>query len=155
MTATVSRPTRTTTPRPVPAPVADPQVGDLLDRCRAGLLAAANATSAGDRFATAHLAALRAAAAMLAARPLPARRTRLRSVWDLVPLVAPELAEWCQFFATTARRRAAVERGSAQVSAREADDLVRQVGLFLDDVTARLGLPPVTSAPPLLRPVVG
>ena len=107
MTATVSRPTRTNSTRPVPAPVSDPQVGDLLDRCRTGLVAAGNATSAADRFATAHLAALRAAAAMLAARPLPARRTRLRSVWDIVPLVAPELAEWCQFFAATARRRAA------------------------------------------------
>lgn len=140
---------------PIPPAATDPQVADLVRRCRTGLQVAGNATTATERFATSHLAALRAAAAVLAACPLPSRRTRLRSVWDIVPLVAPDLSEWCQFFSATARRRAAAERGSIQISAREADDLMRQAGLFLEAVTARLGLPPQPPATPWLRPVVG
>lgn len=153
MTATAARPTVRATATPIPPAATDPQVADLLHRCRTGLQIAANATTAGERFAAAHLAALRAAAAVLAACPLPSRRTRLRSVWDIVPLVAPDLSEWCEFFAGTARRRAAAERGSIQITAREADDLIRQVMLFLADVGTRLGLPPEPSAGPLLRPV--
>lgn len=161
MTATAARPSTSTpglTPTsttPMTPASTDPQVVDLLHRCRTGLQVAGNATTAAERFAAAHLAALRAAAAVLAARPLPSRRTRLRSVWDIVPLVAPDLSEWCQFFAGTARRRAAAERGSVQLTGREADDLIQQVVLFLGEVTTRLGLPPETGPAPLLRPMTG
>ena len=75
----------------------------------------------GLRYATAHLAALRAAAAVLAVRaqPAPGRRSRMTSVWALLTRVAPELEEWAVFFAAGAAKRAAAEAGiSRAVTAR-------------------------------------
>lgn len=126
--------------RPSPAPVAG-TVLDLIDRTRIGLLQACHADSAEERYQLAHLSALRAAAAVLAA---DARRTpgsRPRNVWAVLPTVVPELAEWAQFFEGTARHRAAVDRGVSVMSTREADDLVRQVETFLELVLGHLGLP--------------
>lgn len=131
--------------RPVsPAPVAG-TVLDLVERTRVGLLQACHAETAEDRFRLAHLAALRAAAAVLAADARRSPRSGPRNVWALLPRVAPELAEWAQFFAGTARRRSRVESGELLVSTREADDLVRQVEAFLELVLAHLGLPMVES----------
>lgn len=117
----------------------------LLDAARSGLTEAAAASSPADRYATAHLAALRAAAAVLAARARPdasARRRRPTSVWVLLPAVAPELGEWAAFFATGAAKRAAAEAGlSGAVSSREADDLLRDAEAFLLVVETTLGLP--------------
>ena len=58
---------------------------ELLTIARQGLAEAAHTQADGLRYATAHLAALRAAAAVLAARarPEPRRRNRLTSVWAL------------------------------------------------------------------------
>ena len=55
----------------------------LLALARRGLAEAAQTRPDGLRYAAAHLAALRAAAAVLAARarPAPARRNRITSVW--------------------------------------------------------------------------
>jgi hypothetical protein len=114
---------------------------DLLDRSRASLLSACHAESVADRYVEAHLAALRAAAALLAARSRPSRRSQLRSVWEVLPEVAPELTEWAVFFAASAKRRAAFERGSAGTGAREADDLLRQSETFFELVRGGLGLP--------------
>ncbi|MDE9366777.1 SAV_6107 family HEPN domain-containing protein [Luteipulveratus sp. YIM 133132] len=136
-----------------PAPVAG-TVLDLLERSRTGLLAACRADASGERFCLAHLAALRAAAAMLAARGKPSGKGRPRSVWETVPVVAPELTEWTAFFAATGRRRQAVERGSADMSSREADDLVRQAETFLDLVLAQLGLPVQASVTRCMTPTV-
>ena len=86
---------------PVHAPVAA-AVLELVDRSRASLLAACRTSSVSERYVEAHLAALRAAAALLAARSRPTRRSRLRSVWEVLPAVAPELTEWAVFFAGTA-----------------------------------------------------
>ncbi|MGH8867356.1 MAG: SAV_6107 family HEPN domain-containing protein, partial [Actinomycetes bacterium] len=84
----------------------------------------------------AHLAALRGAAAVLAARTGPADpriRRRLRSAWALLAQVAPELGEWATFFAAGAGKRAAAEAGLVHaVATREADDLLREVDTFLD-----------------------
>jgi hypothetical protein len=130
--------TRTgTAPRP---PLASTAL-DLLDRSRAGLLGACHADTVAERYIEAHLAALRAAAALLAARGKPSRRSPLRSVWEVLPQVAPELTEWAVFFAASARRRAAFERGSAGPGAREADDLLRQSETFFELVHGALGLP--------------
>jgi hypothetical protein len=64
--------------------------------------------------------------------------------------VAPELAEWARFFASGAAKRAAAEAGSVRaVSAREADDLVRDSDRFLAVVEQTLGLAPHFSAPQL------
>jgi hypothetical protein len=116
---------------------------ELLAIARQGLREAAQTQADGLRFATAHLAALRAAAAVLAARarPEPRRRSRLTSVWALLTTVAPELAEWAAFFAAGASKRAAAEAGIPRaVSAREADDLVRAAEQFVEVVAGGLGL---------------
>lgn len=118
---------------------------ELLALSRRGLLEAAQQDSAGQRYATAHLAALRAAAAVLAARARPAlgvRRGRPRSVWVLLAGIAPELGEWAGFFAAGAAKRAAAEAGLPRVvTGREADDLVRDAERFLAVVEATLGVP--------------
>ena len=107
----------------------------------------ADAVAAQDvptRYACAHVAALRAAAALLAARaqPTPARR-RQKNAWVLLSEVAPELVEWATFFAAGAGKRAAAEAGSTRaVTEREADDLVRDADRFLAVVESMLGLMP-------------
>jgi hypothetical protein len=117
----------------------------LLESARHGLVSAADETGAGGRYVAAHLAALRAAAAVVAARPAPGTSTRRkapRSVWELLPRVEPALAEWAAFFAAGAGKRAAAEAGLPRaVSAREADDLLRDAETFLSLAEETLGLP--------------
>jgi hypothetical protein len=116
---------------------------ELLTIARMGLAEARQTAADGLRYATAHLAALRAAAAVLAARarPEPSRRNRLTSVWALLTAVSPELAEWASFFAAGASKRAAAEAGIPRaVTTREADDLVRAAEQFVDVVAVSLGL---------------
>jgi hypothetical protein len=116
---------------------------ELLVLARRGLIEAEQTRPDGLRYAAAHLAALRAAAAMLAARarPAPGRRGRLTSVWSLLVLVAPELEEWATFFAVGASKRAAAEAGIPRVvSGREADDLLRAATSFVALVEVALGV---------------
>ena len=120
-----------------------------LARAAESLSEAIAATDVPTRYACAHVAALRAAAALLAARahPEPARRRPQRNAWVLLAEVAPELAEWARFFAAGAAKRAAAEAGSRRaVTEREADDLVRDADRFLAVVERSLGLVPHTSA---------
>lgn len=125
-----------------PAPAA---AVDLLLRCDAGLRTARGADDAGERYVAAHLAALRAAAAVLAVRGRPRRGSTL-NVWEVLPRVAPELSEWAAFFASGAPRRAAVEAGlPGAVSIRQADDLVREASTFAGIVAELLGLLPVAT----------
>lgn len=126
---------------------------DLLERARGGLLLACHSTTAAERYTQAHLAALRAGAALLAARSVPSRRSRPRSVWEMLPVVAPELTEWAVFFAESGRRRLALERGKDVVTPREADDLVRAGERFLELVRAGLHLPCGRPLPAQLCPV--
>lgn len=116
---------------------------ELLAAARHGLAEAAFVQPAGERYALAHLAALRVAAAVLAdrARPRPGRRGRPVSAWRLLAQVAPELGEWADFFAAGAPLRAAAEAGLSVVNQRAADDLVRQVEIFIGVVEELLGLP--------------
>ncbi len=103
-----------------------------------------------DRYAAAHLAALRTAAAVLADRAQVAaspRRQRIRSVWEVLPQVAPEFAEWADFFAAGARKRASAEAGIPCVTAREADDLIRDAERFLLQVAETLNLLEQSSFP--------
>ncbi|QBR90835.1 SAV_6107 family HEPN domain-containing protein [Nocardioides euryhalodurans] len=116
-----------------------------LSRSAASLQEAILAPDVPARYACAHVAALRAAAALLAARarPAPTRRRPQRNAWVLLTEVAPELGEWAQFFAAGAAKRAAAEAGSTRaVTEREADDLVRDADRFLAVVEQRLGLVP-------------
>jgi hypothetical protein len=137
-------------PRPVVVPAnvlphRSPQA--LLELSRHGLLEARDTRPPGLRYATAHLAALRAAAAVLAARARPAAPGRRRggrpvSVWALLTMVSPELGEWAAFFAAGAAKRAAAEAGIPRVvTAREADDMLRDAERFLAVVETTLGMP--------------
>ncbi|MGH3753041.1 MAG: SAV_6107 family HEPN domain-containing protein [Pseudonocardiaceae bacterium] len=104
----------------------------LLDQARQGLLDAEYAAHPVDRYSHAQLAALRAAAAVVAARARPDRRARPASAWVLLAKVAPELAEWSAFFAAASATRTAAESGVRRlVTTRDADDLIRQAGEFL------------------------
>jgi hypothetical protein len=120
----------------------------LVMASRAALREAERAVTPGERYATAHLAALRAAAAVLAARarPTDARTPRARrptSAWVLLTAVAPELGEWAAYFAAGADKRAAALAGlRTAVTAREADDLVRDATTFLALVETTLGVVP-------------
>ncbi|HEX6339176.1 MAG TPA: SAV_6107 family HEPN domain-containing protein [Jiangellaceae bacterium] len=125
-------------------------VVDLIDHARDGLAQAAGTASAGERYAAAHLAALRAGAAVLAARSRPVRAARSRrgrsrgprNVWVDLAQVAPELAEWSEFFAAGASKRAAAQAGLPRaVTARDADDMLREADSFLALVCGLLGLP--------------
>jgi hypothetical protein len=117
---------------------------DLLLLARQGLAEAAVTELPAERYVMAHLAALRTAAAMLAARadPIgPTPRRRPRSAWSLLADVAPEMAEWAAFFAAGASKRAAAEAGLTRaVSARDADDLVRDAHTFLALVETTIGV---------------
>ncbi len=111
----------------------------LLALARTGLDEAVS-QGPGMRYATAHLAALRCAAAVLAARAIPEfpprRRPRV-SGWVLLPQVAPELTAWAAHFATTAERRAKVEAGIPRVVTDvEADALLAEASHFHQLVTA-------------------
>jgi hypothetical protein len=115
----------------------------LLRTARSGLAEAETEHDPGTRYIGAHLAALRAAAAIVAARGEPgtgARRRRPRSVWELLPQVEPTLAEWAAFFAASAAKRAAAEAGLPRAaSGREADDLLRDAATFLTVAERALG----------------
>jgi hypothetical protein len=116
---------------------------ELLAISRRGLTEAVHTRPDGLRYAAAHLAALRAAAAVLAARarPEPGRRSRLTNVWFLLAAVAPELSEWAAFFAAGASKRAAAEAGIPRaVTSREADDLVQAAEQFLIVAERSVGL---------------
>jgi hypothetical protein len=100
-----------------------------------------------ERFRLAHLAGLRAAAALIADRARPGARRGPTSAWVLLVEVAPELTEWAGYFAAGVSKRAAIEFGSRDVvTAREADDLVRGGSQFLTLVEVSLGLPTLGAA---------
>jgi hypothetical protein len=125
----------------------------LMASARHGLAAAEGETSAGARYVAAHLAALRAAAAVVAARSEPAtgRRKKPQSVWELLPRVEPALCEWAAFFAAGAGKRAAAEAGLVRaISPREADELLRDAGTFVGLAESALGIPAQEVLP--LRP---
>jgi HEPN domain-containing protein len=106
----------------------------LLTQAAQALADAKRQLAAGDRYAGAYLTALRAAAAVVAVRGRPdGRRRRPMSVWALLAVLAPDLREWASFFAACSRTRVAVEAGVVGlVSDRDADDLVRQAGQFVE-----------------------
>ena len=113
---------------------------DLLASAQHSLLTATVSTRPGERYAAAHLCALRAAAAVVAQYGKP-RSRQVRSVWHLLARLAPEFSEWAAFFAAGARKRSAAEAGLPSVTLREADDLIRDAQLFLEHVRRRLDVP--------------
>ena len=115
-----------------------------LQRAAESLREAITSSTVPERYAHAHVSALRATAALLAARAQPAvpnKRRPQKNAWVLLAEVAPELSEWASFFAAGAAKRAAAEAGSRRaVTEREADDLVRDADRFLALVESSLGL---------------
>lgn len=117
---------------------------ELAAAARRDLALAELADRPADRYAVAHLAALRAAAAVLAARPISVepsapgtrrtstRRRRPASAWDQLPVVAPALAPWAARFAAGAAKRSAAQAGFRDaVGADEADELLTAARTFL------------------------
>jgi len=150
MTATTTAtPTATTTAtttarHPLDLPAA---TYTYLERAARSLREAITTSDVPQRYAQAHVSALQATAALLAARATatggrPTRgRAAQKNAWVLLAEVAPELAEWAGFFAAGAGKRAAAEAGSRRaVTEREADDLVRDADRFLGLVEQALGL---------------
>lgn len=118
-------------------------VATLLGQARTTWAEAALESRPAERYRAAHIAALRAAAALLALRARPAATIRRRptSAWVLLDQLAPELAEWSAYFADSAVRRAAIEAGSlTAVTERDADDLLRAAGEFVAIVDRMVGV---------------
>jgi len=112
---------------------------DLLARADAELLAAQYSSEPWEQFSHAHLAALRAGAALVASRGRPSGRRTPRSVWGMVEVVAPELSRWAQHFADAARLRSAVEAGRFDaVTAQRAEQSLCDAEDFVDAVRTAL-----------------
>jgi hypothetical protein len=125
---------------------------ELLADATRDLMLAELATRPADRYAAAHLAALRAAAAVLAARsgapeswrPVCGARGRRRplSAWDQLRVAAPELTDWADYFAAGADKRSAAAAGlSGAVSVEDAELHYRDAGAFLGLVRALVNRP--------------
>ena len=133
---------------------------DDLRRARSCLAEAELAKRPSDRYLAAHLAALRVVAIVLTCRASAtigrsAGRApstgqawstgRPQNAWRMLAEVAPELAEWAAFFAATEAKRDAIRAGATTiVSAREADDLVRDARAFLRLVERAVGFSAVS-----------
>lgn len=114
-----------------------------LERAAESLREAIMCADVPQRYALAHVAALRATAALIAARAVPttAAKRRQKNAWVLLVEIAPEFGEWATYFSSGAQKRSAAEAGSRRaVTEREADDLVRDADRFLALVETSLGL---------------
>ena len=116
----------------------------LLESARHGLVSAADESSAGGRYVAAHLAALRAAAAIVAARPDReraaagrARRASGSSCRGWSPPWPNGRRSSRPGPASGRRRKPGLPRA---VSVREADDLLRDAGTFLSLAEEALGV---------------
>ncbi len=140
------------TAAPLRRPPISIAVLDLLERARTTLEDACRTSDASERYRDSHLGALRAAAALVAARTAPTPRARPRSVWQVLPAVAPELGEWAAFFAACSAHRSVIDRGG-HISVSEADDLLRQAEMFLEIAQDLLGVPLTIPLPQSITPV--
>lgn len=104
---------------------------DLLARSEAELTASAVAQDPGEALVHAHLAALRAGAALVQVRGRPGPRSGARTVWDMVTRVAPELADLAAYFAANAATRSAVEARRATVEPEKAEQTAAVAEQFL------------------------
>src|SRR5665647_1846148 len=113
---------------------------DLLARSDAELVAATLASASDETLLHAHLAALRAGAALVQVRGRTGGRPAPRTVWDMVAVLAPELAAWAAFFADNAGTRSAVEAGRGDlVDARRAERALAAAEDFQTAVRAVIG----------------
>jgi SAV_6107-like HEPN len=139
--------------RPVHAAPLPLTAVDLLRRADAELLAAQFSPAPAEMFTHAHLAALRAAAAVIAVRGRPTGRRAPRTAWDMLAVVAPEAAGWSTFFAAGAPLRLAVDAGRDDaVDAEHAERTLCAAEDFLDEVRALLE-PGAAPDAPAARPL--
>lgn len=132
-------------------PVRRERAREDLRRVRSALATAELAEHPAERYLAAHRAALGVAAALIGVYGGGVRvdgslaRGR-QDAWALVARITPEYAEWAAFFAATRSVLEAVRRfctapqrhGAGPVTARAADDMVREAGRFADLVRARV-----------------
>ena len=135
----------TTTRKSLPTPLGvSPRAFALLGRADSLLSEAACVSDAEvpERFRLAYIAAVRGAAAVLAARPYKQTRRRgSRSAWALLVAAAPELSAWAEYFSGHSAMRSAIEAGvSSSVTLVEAGQLLREAGRFLDVVEEVIGM---------------
>jgi HEPN superfamily protein len=151
-TATLTRHagvTRSSSIRPAVSGRAPSAAVRLLLAAHQTLADAEATTDSAERYASAHLGALRAAAAVLADRTEAAgqKPRRPTSAWTLLVAAAPEMTPWATFFASGAGKRAAAEAGlRGAVTDAEADDLVRDAQAFIAVVETTLGMLSLGSA---------
>jgi hypothetical protein len=116
-----------------------PHTASLVQRAEAELVAAQFSPEPWERFSHAHLAALRAGAAVVAERGRPGGRRAPRTVWEMLDAVAPELSRWSGYFAGGAGLRSAIEAGRFEaVSADRAEQALCAAEDLLDEVRGLL-----------------
>lgn len=113
---------------------------DLLRTAVTALDDAHRAQTPAERYVAAHIAALRAGAALVATHARPSRSPRIRSVWKMLPAAAPELEQWCIYFEAIGKRRVFVEIGGEPVTEQQADDLLRDAERFCELIATELGV---------------
>jgi hypothetical protein len=109
----------------------------LITRACSDLEKAASAGSPNAMYIAAHLAAVRAvraAGAVISTRLSPERASTMRrpdNIWELLPAVAPELADWAAYFDAGTLRRTWAEHGQrAAVSAQQAEEMLAEARQF-------------------------
>jgi hypothetical protein len=113
-------------------------VEDLLALARSSLAWAEAAERSDVRFGHALTSAKRSAAALLASGRPGTTAEVDADIWLATTRRAPELAEWAAYFAAAAAKARGAGLEQYLISAREADDLVRDARAFLVLVSARL-----------------
>lgn len=120
------------------------QARELVLLAADGLVESAHEPEAARRYVDAHVAALRAAAAIVADRSAGSSgaipHSRVANVWQVLARTAPEFAEWAALFDVRSAKRSAVQSGAMTVTTREADDCLRDAASFVSRVADRLGL---------------
>lgn len=121
----------------------------LVRRSRLELDAALAGADPQMRFLHAHMAAIRAAAAVLAlGAGSPRRRRRVVSVWEQLAEAGEPWQTWASLFAAGAPVRAAIESGrAADLPGAAADAAVSAVEGFLEEVEAAIRVGDLAAAP--------
>lgn len=136
---------------PVPEsalPTASPR--DLLAQALGGLNEAPTMRTEALRYGAAHLAAMRAAAALLAARATAARNCQqgpAYSVWYLAKQVAPELERELEYWASQAVGRAGAAEGFLTFTETDAARAIQDATEFVTLVTRTLSTPETGTHP--------
>lgn len=121
----------------------------LVRRARLELESADASSDPQMRFLHAHMAAIRAASAVLViSGPVARHRRRVLSVWEQLAEAGESWGAWAAMFAAGAPVRAAIEAGRASdLDDGTADAAASAVASFLEDVSAALAGGEAVAAP--------